>query len=225
MDNFLVAIQPYAIAALGGIVPSLLWLLFWLREDKKNPEPTGLIALSFMAGMVVVYFVLPVQQIIAVIMPTIMDGLHSLGVQYNFIVPPLDTVKTILWSFAEEFGKYATVFLVAYHTSDFDEPMDCVMYLITAALGFSAMENTLYILKDLSGSGFTDVLFNGNMRFLGATVVHTASSALFGIAFAFAYYRAYFWKIVAGFIGLVMAVLLHAYFNLSIIETHGTIFF
>jgi RsiW-degrading membrane proteinase PrsW (M82 family) len=220
MAETILTIQPFAIAFAGGVLPSLLWLWFWLREDRASPEPKGLIALSFAAGMAVIYFVIPIQKLIVVALPALM---HLLAIKFTFIVPPEKTVRTILWALTEEFGKFATVFLVAYHTSDFDEPMDCIVYLITAALGFAAMENTLYILKDIANGGAIDVLLNSNLRFIGATIVHTASSALLGVAFAFAFYENFFSKVLAGILGLILATFLHTYFNLSIIETQGTI--
>ena len=223
MAETILTIQPFAIAFAGGVLPSLLWLWFWLREDRASPEPKGLVALSFAAGMAVVYFVLPIQKLIVVALPAVMHTLDFLAIKFTFIVPPEKTVQTLLWAFTEEFGKFATVFLVAYHTRDFDEPMDCIIYLITAALGFAAMENTLYILKDIANGGAIDVALNGNLRFIGATIVHTASSALFGLAFAFAFYERFFFKVLAGILGLILATFLHTYFNLSIIETQGTI--
>jgi len=36
-----------ALAVLVGIIPSLFWLWFWLKEDKEDPEPSGLIAFLF----------------------------------------------------------------------------------------------------------------------------------------------------------------------------------
>lgn len=218
MAETILSAKPFVIAFLGGVLPSLLWLWFWLREDKKNPEPKGLIALSFVAGMAVVYFVLPAQKLFVAILPGVMHGLDLISSSWAFVVPPEETIKTIGWAFTEEFGKFATVFLVAYHSRDFDEPMDCIMYMITAALGFAAMENTLYILRDIPTSGTADLIINGDLRFMGATIVHIASSAIIGLAFAFAFYGKHFFKVLAGFFGLTLATLLHAYFNLSIID-------
>ena len=66
-------LNPFIIALLGGITPSLLWLWFWLKEDRCAPEPKGLIALSFFAGMAIVYFVLPLQKLVASSISPIMD--------------------------------------------------------------------------------------------------------------------------------------------------------
>ena len=46
-------------AFLGGLLPSLIWLYFLLKEDSRCPEPRTLIALTFVAGMVAVPFALP----------------------------------------------------------------------------------------------------------------------------------------------------------------------
>ena len=52
-------------ALLGGILPALIWLAFWLREDYKHPEPRGLILRTFLLGMGAVILVLPFQKAIA----------------------------------------------------------------------------------------------------------------------------------------------------------------
>ena len=42
------------LSLIGGILPALFWLYFWLREDKLKPEPRSLIMLSFFGGMAAV---------------------------------------------------------------------------------------------------------------------------------------------------------------------------
>ncbi|MFZ2303318.1 MAG: PrsW family glutamic-type intramembrane protease [Minisyncoccia bacterium] len=214
--------KPVAIAIAGGVLPSLVWLWFWLKQDSKSPEPTGLIALSFFAGMAIVYFVLPLQKLVLASIDSIMNMMDVLAIKLTLLAPDEETVRVTLWAFIEEFAKYATVFLIAFKSKFFDEPMDAVIYLITAALGFSAMENTLYIFKDLSTGGAFEILANGNMRFIGATIVHIVSSAFIGIAIAFSFYASKYIKFIAVTLGIITATLLHAYFNLSIIESDGT---
>jgi len=216
-------INPIVIALLGGIIPSLVWLWFWLKEDRSAPEPTGLIALSFFAGMAVVYFVLPLQRWILASMPSIMNTVDVLTLKFSILPPDEQTVRITLWALVEETAKFSTVFFIAFKTDFFDEPIDAVIYLITAALGFTAMENTLYILKDLAHGGTLDVLINGNMRFVGATIVHTLSSSLVGVAIAFSFYTSRFIKFIAVSIGILIATLLHTYFNLSIMGSIGTL--
>ena len=49
---------------LGGLVPAILWLWFWLREDSAHPEPRGLIVITFIAGMVSVVLTIPTQGVV-----------------------------------------------------------------------------------------------------------------------------------------------------------------
>lgn len=215
--------QPVAIAIAGGVLPSLVWLWFWLKQDSKAPEPTGLIALSFFAGMAIVYFVLPLQKLVVSSMSAIMDLVDTVTLKFTILPPDEATVRITLWAFIEEFAKFATVFLIAFKSKFFDEPKDAVIYLITAALGFAAMENTLYIFNALASHGGSQALHDGAMRFIGPTTVHIVSSAFVGVAIAFAFYAPRYIKLVAAVIGILTASLLHAYFNLSLDGVNGTI--
>jgi len=215
--------QPYAIALAGGIIPSLVWLWFWMRQDRHTPEPRGLIVISFFAGMAIVYFVLPFEKLIAVMMPAIMSFIDVLSQKFSFLLPYEQTVRVTLWAFVEEVAKYSTVFFIAFKSKHFDEPKDAIIYLITAALGFAAMENSLYLFKTLSTAGVAEGLSNMSSRFIGATTVHMVSSAFIGLAIAFAFYAHRFIKTVVTIGGIFVATLLHAYFNLSIIPSDTTL--
>ena len=59
----MLSFQTILFALLGGVLPALLWLWFWLKEDKKRPEPRGLILLAFIAGMLTVPVVLPFEKL------------------------------------------------------------------------------------------------------------------------------------------------------------------
>ena len=222
MAETILAFSPYAVAGVGGIVPALVWLLFWLREDRKSPEPTGLIAISFFAGMLIVYFVLPIQKFVITALPMVMDTTNAIALKFLFIAPEEQTVKITLWATTEEIAKYATVFLIAFKSKFLDEPIDAIIYLLTASLGFAAMENILYILNDINNLSTAQIFLDVNLRFIGATILHMVSSALVGLAIAFSFHGARFVKFIALTTGLIGASLLHAYFNLSIIEINGT---
>ena len=51
------------IAFLGGMIPAFVWLFFWLLEDRCEPEPKRYIFLCFLAGMLGVVVVLPLEQL------------------------------------------------------------------------------------------------------------------------------------------------------------------
>ena len=93
------------LAFLGGIIPSLLWLWFWLKEDKKNPEPKGLLSIVFIVGMIAVVFVLPIQKFIQT---------HVGSNEWQLA----------LWASSEEIIKYLAVAIVLYKTNHAEEPID-----------------------------------------------------------------------------------------------------
>jgi RsiW-degrading membrane proteinase PrsW (M82 family) len=190
------------IAILAGMVPALLWLFFWLREDRDHPEPRGLIFMTFVAGMLVVIFVLPVEKFIAAF-------------------PFTSVTKTVLWAAAEELFKYGAFLAILFHNQYLDEPIDYPIYLITAGLGFAALENTLFILHPLQARDMTVSLLTGNMRFLGATLLHSASGALIGISLGLTYFQPKFIRYAAGLVGFAAAVALHSVFNFFIIQKNG----
>lgn len=194
------------IAFLGGIIPSLLWLWFWLREDEGHPEPKGLLTIVFIMGMIAVIVVLPIQKFIQ-------DNVSSHNGQL------------ILWASVEEILKYLAVLAILCKTSNADEPIDWPIYLITAALGFAALENMLFLLKIFPSSiGTTLSLSTGNLRFLGANLLHAISSGIIGISIGISFYMQKWEKNCFLFIGFLMAIALHSTFNFFIIRNNGNDF-
>ena len=119
------------LAFLGGMIPSLLWLWFWLREDSEDPEPTSVLTIIFIMGMISVACVLPIQKFIQI---HIND----------------QNLQSTLWAASEEIMKFLAVIVVLYKTNYAQKAIDWPIYLITAALGFAALENTLFLIKPLS---------------------------------------------------------------------------
>jgi protease PrsW len=186
-------------AVIGGIVPTLVWLWFWLREDKKHPEPSGLLLLSFVLGMAAVPVAVPIEQFIT--------HLTSLPILVFFG-----------WSFVEEALKYIAAYAGGMHTRAENEPIDAMIYLITAALGFAAAENTLFILQPIvTGDLFTG-LVTLNIRFMGTTLLHILSSAAIGCAVAFSFYKSNRIRHEFLVIGFAVAIVLHALFNFLILH-------
>ncbi len=184
-------------ALVGGILPALLWLWFWLKEDAKNPEPNHLILLAFLGGMIAVPFTIPFEQAVLTFAKT----------EFTVIV---------LWSFIEEVIKYTAVYLIALNSKFCDEPIDMLIYLITGALGFAALENSLYLMNSIVDGGIIAGALNTHLRFLGATLLHVVSSSAIGIALAFSFYQKKK-RTLYLILGIIAATVLHAVFNLFII--------
>ncbi|MBX4181600.1 PrsW family intramembrane metalloprotease [Candidatus Parcubacteria bacterium] len=187
-------------ALIGGILPALLWLSFWLREDRKNPEPKRLIGRTFFFGMLAVLLVLPFQQAV------------------NVYFPNMGFAAIFLWAALEEMFKFAAGYLGGLQTRDDNEPIDAMIYMVTAALGFVALENTLFLLGPLSHEHVTQSIITGNLRFVGASVLHVVSSGLVGSAIAFSFYRKWWKRAHKIALALCFAITLHTVFNLFILK-------
>lgn len=185
------------VAFFGGMIPALLWLAFWLMEDRCEPEPKRYIFFCFLAGMLCVPLVLPLER-----------------AAISFSEGPL---LLLAWAALEEIFKFGAAYLVALRARVFDEPLDAVIYLVTAALGFAAVENALFLLGPLQQGEVLQTVVTGNLRFIGATLLHTLSSATIGIALAFAYYESARVRRLAALCGVMLAVGLHTLFNFFIL--------
>lgn len=193
-----------AYALLGGVLPALLWLAFWLREDRKNPEPNNLIGKTFLLGMLSVLLVLPFQK----------------GVEAIF--PSITVLSLFLWALLEEVFKFGAGYFGGLHSVEDNEPIDPLIYMITAALGFVALENTLFIFGPLIQNDAVQSFVTGNMRFMGASLLHVVSSGILGASLSLSFYKNWFKRVTYVTVGLILAIIFHLYFNLMIINFGNT---
>ncbi|MCE9549298.1 PrsW family intramembrane metalloprotease, partial [Candidatus Nomurabacteria bacterium] len=133
-------------------------------------------------------------------------------------------LELTLWATAEELIKYLAVLVVLYDAACVDEPVDWPIYMITAAVGFAALENTLFLLKPLLIDQAIAGVLTGHLRFLGATLLHTVTSGILGIALGLSFFMNDFKKKIYLIMGLISAIVLHTTFNFFIIKNNGTDF-
>ncbi len=190
-------------ALMGGILPAVLWLWFWLKEDSRKPEPRGLILLAFIAGMIGVVIVLPMERF-----------------AFNFFPDGSITLLTI-WAAIEELVKFGAMSIIVFKSRFFDEPIDAMIYMITVALGFAALENSLFLLGPLMNGEAIVSFLTGNLRYIGATLLHVGASASIGIAMGLSFYKDKFIKTISIIIGVIVAIVLHTLFNFSIMNSNG----
>jgi RsiW-degrading membrane proteinase PrsW (M82 family) len=121
---------------LGGsaVVPSLL-LLWYVYARDRNPEPRGLLLKTFLLGAAICVPVVPVAL-----------GLQALGEGMAVGIWGAALVKAFLGAaIPEELFKYLVLRRYVWSKNAFDEPLDGVVYGVTASLGFATLENLLYV--------------------------------------------------------------------------------
>ena len=188
--------------AFFGLMPTIIWLVFFLQEDRERPEPPHILLFSFLLGAVVTPIVFIVQKF------------------YNDLFISSETQLFSFSSFLflaliEELGKFLVIFWFIRKNKAFDESIDAMVYMVMSALGFATIENLISIF------GFHDQPLAGieviTLRLVGATLIHVFSSAIIG----FYWGRALHFKASPTYpivTGLSIAVLLHAAFNFLIIN-------
>lgn len=209
------SLTPLAIALsfAGGMLPALIWLWFWLRED-PHPEPRRMLAFTFFAGMAAAPIALFLEQLtvrFGTFIGLMQPGAVGMGI-------------LVVWAFIEETVKYVAAKKTALERGVYNEPVDALIYMITAALGFAALENILFLLRVFNGQGILYGLVTGDLRFLGATLLHVVASSAVGLSLAYSFFhpssRAH--NLVGG---ILTATFLHTLFNLLIIKKGDDVIF
>lgn len=174
------------IALLISIALTAWWLWFFVRRD-RHPEPLWLIARTFAWGM------------FAWLVAAAFEA--SLGRILNSPLPLLVLLVALLTAMIEEISKFLAASTATTEPS-FDEPMDGLVYAVTAALGFALVENLTYVL----GFGTNA----GNWHALIATLAHALFSAPQGYALGGKFWTGERWWRARG---LSLSILLHFVFN------------
>lgn len=189
-----------------GALPSLAWLVFYLKEDARHPEPRKLILYTLVAGALVTVFVLQIQIVVN-------DWITGQGFSTYSLI------SFVLLGAVEEIFKFLAVYFAVSRRKEFDEPIDAMVYMVVASLGFAMVENIASIFQSNTFSITSPgPLETTALRFVGATLLHSLTSGVVG----------YYWgkAIAAGSSrfagvawGLALATLLHAFFNYLIIKS------
>ncbi len=188
------------VSFLGGVIPACIWLCFWLFEDRCQPEPKRFIFYAFVAGMIAIG-------------PTLV--LQAIAQQY---LPPYSLGLIGMWALTEEIMIFLAAYVAALRLYVFDEPIDAIIYMVTAALGFSALENALFLWPQIVNGDLLRIVALGESRFLGATLVHTLSSSTVGIALAISFNKPASMRKLYAICGIILSTILHTTYNYFIVN-------
>lgn len=119
---------------LVSLVPGVLWVWFFYRQDRYDKEPKQLIMYTFIAGMAAVIPAALIE----------MPFRHYLTTDSSLIVQLITAVVVV--GLVEEGVKLLAASLVTMRHPAFNEPVDGIIYVVTASLGFAAVENLVYAL-------------------------------------------------------------------------------
>lgn len=175
---------------LGPLLVSLLlsagWLWFFVRRD-RHPEPAWLLARTFGWGMV------------AWAVSAALGGTFGrLSAEVGLLTPVL---ALLLTATVEEGSKFLAAMTVTTE-HEFDEPMDGLVYAVTAALGFAFVENVTYSLS----YGASALAWHAFLT----TLVHALFSAPQGYALGGRHLQGGRWWRSRG---LLLSIALHFVFN------------
>jgi RsiW-degrading membrane proteinase PrsW (M82 family) len=145
---------------LASLVPGLFWLWYYNRYDIRDKEPASQLILCMLLGALAVIPALSWEA-------PFRDLLHT----SNSLLVQL-VLSFLVVGFGEEFFKLVAVYLAVARSQHFSEPMDGIIYAIATAIGFSVVENLLYI----SAFGLMVAPLRGTV----ATLAHIAFSGLAG---------------------------------------------
>jgi protease PrsW len=144
-----------------AFVPAIIWLVFFNLQDRAEPEPKSFVLAVFGLGALLAA---------AIGIPMVENIFRTSHWAYN------DTAATVIGGilvvgFTQEFLKYAAVRYSVYHTNEFDEPTDGVIYATAAGLGYATVLNIQFVVA------------NGGVD-LGSGVIRMAVVALAQAAFS-----------------------------------------
>jgi RsiW-degrading membrane proteinase PrsW (M82 family) len=197
-----------------GVLPSLVWLWYYLAKD-KHPEPKKTLLKVFLWGALAtipaLFYEFGLQNLATTYSPGYLTTFWGTLFQWFIVIAVI-----------EEFMKYLVVKANIVTSGDMDEPLDLMLYMVVSALGFAALENIMYLFRPDSAFISLQALVQATLlysfiRFIGATFLHTLSSAVLGyfMALEASAPRRKFWYTEIGFL---IAVLLHGGYDLVIMK-------
>lgn len=180
------------------VIPGIVWVIYFYRKDKYEREPGRLVAKTFLMGAVMI--------IPAGIVESLFRGwLRNPPSQGALLIAMILGV-----GFVEEYFKYWATRRVAYDHAAFNEPVDGIIYAVSAGLGFAAFENVLYALS----MG----LEVGLVRAFVTSLVHASFSGIVGLSMGIAKFAP---RGLGGVVigrGLVLAAVLHGVYDFLLVS-------
>jgi protease PrsW len=182
------------------LVPALLWLGYFYLQDRHEPEPKHYVAGVFLLGAFVAF---PVAQFLTDFVGVAPWEGQRLNAHTVFLaIIPL--------GLTQELSKYLVVRYSVYLSDEFDEPMDGIIYMTAAGIGFACAEN-LHAVAAVGGHIFF-ATFAANA--VVSTLAHGSIAGVLGYALGIARFSPPARRAPVILVGMVVAAVLNGVFGL-----------
>jgi len=148
-----------------ALVPAVIWLGFFYRRDRLEPEPKGMVLQVFALGALVA----------AAIGIPVLDGLFAVDSWLTRSTLSHILGAILVVGFTQEFLKYAAVRFSVFSSGEFDEPVDGIVYATAAGLGYAALLNVNFVIE----SGGVDLAV-GVIRITVTSLAHASFAGVVG---------------------------------------------
>jgi len=172
--------------------PGVAIALYIYLKDKHEREPFGALAQAFFMG----------------VLSTLITLLVSIPINELVSIDEKDLTSQAVHAFVivalvEELSKFVFVRGILYHSKNFNEPFDGIVYSVMVGMGFATFENILYVID----GGWEAAL----LRMFTAVPAHAAFAILMGYYLGKAKFESR--KGHFAFYGLAIATLFHGAYD------------
>ena len=151
---------------LMALIPAAIWLAFFYRRDRLEPEPKSLVLQMVILGSLLAS---------AVGLPVV-NGLFAVPTWLSSSPAWAQLLGGIfIVGMTQEFLKYAAVRFTVYYAPDFDESIDGIIYTTAVAIGFAVVLNINFVVS----SGGVD-LGSGAIRMVLTTLAQASFAGVVG---------------------------------------------
>lgn len=179
-----------------SLIPGAYWVWFFNRQDSADKEPLRLLIRAFFLGMLAV----GVAAVNEIALSPVLASATSPAARLVALI--------VVVGLVEESAKFAAFFLAVHREPAYNEPIDGIIYAVTAALGFATLENLIY-----TASFGLSVAF---VRALVASLAHASFSGIVGYCVSMVRFHGRPNGFAVG--GLVLASVLHGLYNFFIVD-------
>ncbi|MCA9946331.1 MAG: PrsW family intramembrane metalloprotease [Ardenticatenaceae bacterium] len=151
---------------LMALVPAVVWLAFFYRRDRLEPEPKHLILqMVILGGLLASALGIPLVEGVFDVPAWLSSSPAWAQLLGGFLIVGM----------VQEYLKYAAVRYSVYYAADFDEAIDGIIYTTAVAVGFAVVLNIHFVVS----SGGVD-LGSGAIRMVLTTLAQASFAGVVG---------------------------------------------